>query len=105
MISSWPRRIPMLKIRLSIECALAVCALLAAMQARADEKVDLPLGEIRAVAGKEYPDLEKIYRHLHSNPELSMAEEKTAVILAEEFRKSGYEVTEKVGRHGVVAVM
>jgi amidohydrolase len=91
----------MLKLRL----AIMVCVGVGASLARAADKVELPLAEIRSVAAREYPDLEKIYRHLHSNPELSMVEEKTAAKLAEEFRKAGYEVTEKVGRHGVVAVM
>lgn len=52
-----------------------------------------------------YPDLDGLYKDLHANPELSLQEEKTAAKLADRFRKLGYEVTEKVGGHGVVAVM
>ena len=39
---------------------------------------------------------------IHANPELAMQERRTAGIAAEWLRKSGYEVTEKVGGTGVV---
>ena len=64
--------------------------------------------DLRAVvAGKvaaEYPSLEALYKHLHANPELSLMEEKTAARVAAEFRTAGFEVTEKFGGNGVVAV-
>ncbi len=53
----------------------------------------------------EYPSLEAIYKDLHANPELSFMETRTAGILARELRALGFEVTEKVGHTGVVAVM
>ncbi|MDG2003353.1 MAG: amidohydrolase [Novosphingobium sp.] len=56
------------------------------------------------IAG-DLPELMDIYRDLHANPELSFAELRTAGIMAEQARKAGFEVTEKVGRTGVVAVM
>ncbi|MFY0569087.1 amidohydrolase [Archangium lansingense] len=52
-----------------------------------------------------YPELDALYRELHQNPELSLQEEKTAAKLAERLRKLGFEVTQKVGGHGVVAVL
>ncbi|WNG48959.1 amidohydrolase [Archangium minus] len=52
-----------------------------------------------------YPELDALYRDLHQNPELSHQEEKTAAKLAERLRKLGFEVTEKVGGHGVVALL
>ncbi|MCX7667186.1 MAG: M20/M25/M40 family metallo-hydrolase, partial [Gemmataceae bacterium] len=52
----------------------------------------------------ELADLEKLYKHFHANPELSLQEEKTAARLAEEIKKLGFEVTEKVGKTGVVGV-
>lgn len=61
-----------------------------------------------AVAQKiaaEYPSLEAIYQDLHAHPELSFMEERTAGIVTRELRSLGFEVTEKVGRHGVVAVL
>ncbi|OJT20486.1 peptidase M20 [Archangium sp. Cb G35] len=52
-----------------------------------------------------YPELDALYRDLHQNPELSHQEEKTAAKLAERLRALGFEVTPKVGGHGVVAVL
>ena len=49
--------------------------------------------------------LRDLYTHLHAHPELSHLEEKTAARVASELRTAGYEVTEKVGGHGVVAVL
>jgi hippurate hydrolase len=53
----------------------------------------------------EIKDLVALYQHLHANPELSLMETKTAARLAEEMKKLGYDVTEKVGGNGVVAVL
>jgi hippurate hydrolase len=52
-----------------------------------------------------YPDLEALYMDLHQNPELSLHEEKTSAKLAARMRALGYDVTERVGGWGVVAVM
>lgn len=49
--------------------------------------------------------LKSLYMHLHANPELSHLEEKTAERFAAELRLVGFEVTEKVGGHGVVGVL
>jgi hippurate hydrolase len=51
------------------------------------------------------PELMEFYRDFHANPELSLHEVRTAAKLAEEARKAGYKVTEKVGGTGVVAVL
>jgi amidohydrolase len=51
------------------------------------------------------PQLMEFYRDFHANPELGLHETRTAAILAAEARKAGYEVTEKVGGTGVVAVL
>ncbi len=53
----------------------------------------------------DMPDLMALYRDLHANPELSMAEVRSSAKLAAEARKLGFAVTEKVGKTGVVAVM
>ena len=57
--------------------------------------------EIRA----DMPQLMALYRDLHANPELSMQEVRTPAKLAPEMRKLGFDVTEHVGKTGVVAVM
>lgn len=61
--------------------------------------------EVRARVNAEYPSLFELYQQFHANPELSFQEEKTAARLAEELRRSGYEVTTGVGGHGVVTVL
>ena len=48
---------------------------------------------------------ETIYRAIHKDPELSLQEEKTAKIAANELKRLGYEVTEGVGGHGVVGIL
>jgi hippurate hydrolase len=53
----------------------------------------------------ESKSLDALYKHLHSNPELSFEEEKTAARMAKELKLLGFEVTEKVGGHGVVGVL
>lgn len=51
-----------------------------------------------------YPQLDAIYKDLHANPEIAFQETRTAARLAAEMRKIGFEVTEKVGKTGVVAI-
>ena len=51
-------------------------------------------------------ELLKLYRHLHTHPELSYQEIKTAGRIADELRRVvGMEITEKVGGTGVVGVL
>jgi hippurate hydrolase len=56
-------------------------------------------------AAAEYASLEALYKHLHSHPELSLDEEQTAARLARELKDAGFQVTPKVGGHGVVSVL
>jgi hippurate hydrolase len=53
----------------------------------------------------DMPGLMAIYRDFHQHPELSFEEVRTAGILAAAARKAGFEVTEGVGKTGVVAVL
>jgi amidohydrolase len=53
----------------------------------------------------EYASLETIYKDIHAHPELSFVETRTAALVAKELRALGFEVTEKFGGMGVVAVM
>jgi len=54
---------------------------------------------------KSIPEITKIYKHLHQNPELSYLENKTSKLLAEKMQLFGFEVTENFGGTGVVAVL
>src|SRR5437764_15374185 len=51
------------------------------------------------------PDLETVYKDIHSHPELSMQENRTAQIAADRLRAAGYEVTTGVGKTGVVGLL
>ncbi|MDQ3246977.1 MAG: amidohydrolase [Pseudomonadota bacterium] len=53
----------------------------------------------------DMPQLMALYRDLHAHPELSMQETRTPAKLAAEARKLGFDVTEKVGKTGVVGVI
>jgi hippurate hydrolase len=57
----------------------------------------------KQIAGN-YAELEALYKQLHSNPELSLHELRTAARMADELKKLGFEVTEKVGGTGVVGL-
>jgi len=51
------------------------------------------------------PDLEALYKDLHSHPELSMQERRTANVAADQLRAAGYEVTTDIGHTGVVGLL
>jgi hippurate hydrolase len=51
------------------------------------------------------PDLEALYKDVHSHPELSMQETRTAGLAADRLRAAGYEVTTGVGKTGVVGML
>jgi amidohydrolase len=63
------------------------------------DKILEPLGDdlLRAV--------ENLYKDVHSHPELSMQEQRTAALAAERLRTAGFMVTERVGGTGVVGVL
>src|SRR2546423_12329825 len=68
---------------------------------------------IEKTAISELPSLLSIYRDIHSHPELSGHEEKTAALVAKELRAAGCEVTENFGKYdnsnlkcyGVIGIM
>ena len=51
------------------------------------------------------PDLEALYKDIHSHLELSMQETRTAGIAADRLRHAGYEVTAGIGKTGVVGLL
>src|SRR5207302_2625596 len=67
----------------------------------------------QTIADAELPSLLTIYKDVHSHPELSGHEERTAALVAKELRAAGCEVTEHFGKYenanlkcyGVVGVM
>jgi hippurate hydrolase len=67
----------------------------------------------QAIADAELPSLLTIYKDLHTHPELSTHEERTAAIVAKELKAAGCEVTDHFGKYdkpgltsfGVIGVM
>src|SRR3989449_6309994 len=67
----------------------------------------------QSLADAELPSLLVVYRDIHTHPELSAHEERSAAIVAKELKAAGCEVTERVGKYekpgatcfGVVGVM
>jgi amidohydrolase len=53
----------------------------------------------------DMPMLLALYRDLHAHPELSMEEVRTPALLAPKMRELGFQVTEHVGKTGLVAVL
>ena len=66
---------------------------------------EAPRSEIETRIEAQLPAIEALYKHLHTNPELSFKEEKTSARLAQELTESGFEVTSRVGGWGVVGVL
>jgi hippurate hydrolase len=64
-----------------------------------------PVEEILAPMRDLLPSLEAVYKDIHSHPELSMQEHRTAGIAAKHLTDSGFEVTTGVGETGVVGVL
>jgi amidohydrolase len=52
----------------------------------------------------QYSHIDALYKDIHSHPELGFQEERTAAKLAAEMKALGYEVTEGVGKTGIVAI-
>jgi hippurate hydrolase len=60
--------------------------------------------EIDARLQRDYPHLDALYKDIHAHPELAFQETATAAKLAKEMRALGFQVTEHVGKTGIVAV-
>ncbi len=87
--------------------ALAALAFLAANRpARADDaKLADRTAAIRHAIDAEFPSLEAFYKDLHTHPELSLMEVRSAAHVADELRKAGFDVTTNVGGTGVVGIL
>lgn len=72
---------------------------------RSDPPIKERVAPIDQRIDAEINDLIALYQHLHTHPELSLQEEQTAARMVAELTKLGFEVTTKVGGHGVVGVL
>src|SRR3954470_17585642 len=81
----------------------ALCAM-TLLPARAEIDVARLKAAIEVSVRGDYPKLEALYKDIHAHPEIAFQEEKTATKLATEMRALGFDVTEKVGKTGLVAI-
>jgi amidohydrolase len=89
---------------------IAACGMTAAAVAGLTSKAIAQ--EVPALVDKQLPSLLTTYKGIHTAPELSHHEEQTSALLAEELRKAGYTVAERVGKYpdgsqayGVVGIL
>lgn len=83
--------------------SVALCAMLP-LPARAELDVAALKAAIQSSVAGNYPALDALYKDIHAHPELAFQEVKTAARLAAEMRALGFDVTEKVGKTGLVAI-
>jgi amidohydrolase len=85
---------------------LASAALCAATLSPARAEIDVARLKtaIEVLVEGDYPKLDALYKDIHAHPEIAFQEEKTAAKLAAEMRALGFDVTEKVGKTGLVAI-
>jgi len=81
----------------------ALCSVLA-LPAHADIDVATLKQTIETSFESDYPKLDALYKDIHAHPEIAFQEVKTAARLAAEMRAIGFEVTEQVGKTGLVAI-
>ena len=93
----------MIRFAKSLFASVALCGLLA-LPAHAELDVAKLKSTIEASLESDYPKLDALYKDIHAHPELAFQEVKTAGKLAAEMRAIGFEVTEHVGRTGLVAI-
>ena len=89
--------------RATVICAGA-CLAATLAPARAELDVATLKASIEASVEADYPKWDALYKDLHAHPEVAFQEVKTAAKLAAEMRSLGFEVTEKIGKTGLVMI-
>jgi hippurate hydrolase len=93
----------MLKTKTAVAAVLAT--LIAAPVTAAPLNVLATKKAVDAQLDRDYPQLDALYKDIHTHPELGFQEVQTAAKLAKEMRALGFTVTEGVAKTGVVAVL
>lgn len=91
----------------AVAAALSVLAAVAGISAPGHAlALDVPAAKaaVGAQLDRDYPKLDALYKDIHSHPELGFQETATASKLAKLMRSMGFQVTEGVGKTGVVAI-
>jgi amidohydrolase len=81
----------------------AICAA-AHVPANAEMNINMLKAAIETSIEGDYPNLDALYKDIHAHPEIAFQEVRTAARLAAEMRALGFDVTEKVGMTGLVAI-
>ncbi len=81
----------------SLSLSVCVCAQSANVSAQFKPTIE-------TLVAQRYPALLALYQDIHANPELGFQEVRTAALLAKQMRELGFEVTERVGKTGLVAI-
>jgi amidohydrolase len=66
---------------------------------------DMGVGSIFDGVQAMLDEVEALYKDVHRHPELSMEEKRTAALAAERLQAAGFDVTDGVGKTGVVGVL
>ena len=82
-----------------LAAAISTCGL-----AQAAIPVDLS-ERVSQLAASQQPELEKVFRQLHANPELAFDLHDTAALVAKRLKKLGYQVHTGIAQTGVAAVL
>ncbi len=86
-------------------CLFLLTALVLAPAARLAATEPALRETVIARVNADYPSLDALYQDLHTHPELSLMEVRTAAKIAGELRAAGFTVTEKFGGTGIVGVL
>jgi hippurate hydrolase len=63
------------------------------------------IAKVNAAVDADAPRLVAIFKDIHQNPEIGFTEVRTSGIVAKELKSLGFNVTEQIGKTGVVGVM
>jgi hypothetical protein len=85
--------------------ALALSILSSIAPAQTGDGAARSAAEIDQLIAGSYAGIETIYKDIHAHPELALEEVNTAKKLANATRELGFDVTEGVGKTGVVAML
>ena len=91
----------MIAVRTSLYLAIACLALAHPVDAADMATNKAAIG--RSLDG-QYSRIDALYKDIHTNPELGFQETRTAAKLAAELKALGFEVTERVGKTGIVGL-
>ena len=84
--------------------SVALCAVASLSPVHAELDVVKLKVAIETSVEADYPKLDALYKEIHAHPEIAFQEVNTAARLATEMRALGFDVTEKVGKTGLVAI-